>query len=383
MPDPNDELATGWDLGGAHLKVAQSDSAGRLGAVLQLPCTLWRGLEHLTQAIGEARSRLTPTRRHGVTMTGELVDLFASRSEGVESLARTIREAFPEADLHFYAGPAGFIAPADAAAHARDIASANWHASARYVAGRCRSGLLLDVGSTTTDIVPFADGRVNTIGFADSERMTAEELVYTGVTRTPVMAIAEAVPFAGERQRLMAEYFANSADIHRLTGMLPEGVDQHDTADGRGKTAEDSARRLARMLGRDFVPEDLPAWRRLAAHLAERQLQAILAAAERVLSRGIIPDDAPVVGAGIGRYLGRGLAERLGRPYSDFATLVSGSSEMREWAARCAPAAAVAALAAAERAAGPARTAAQTARTDAGSSAVARPARHRAPRNPR
>jgi probable H4MPT-linked C1 transfer pathway protein len=161
------------------------------------------------------------------------------------------------------------------------------------------------------------------------------------------MALAGAVPFAGQRQRLMAEYFATVADVHRLTGALPADADQHDTADGRGKSPEDSARRLARMLGRDLESADMAAWRRLARHLSERQLQMIQSAAERALSRGVVAEDAPVIGAGIGRFLAVALAERLGRPYIDFATLVSGTPEACEWAARCAPAAAVAALAAA------------------------------------
>lgn len=382
MPERSEALATGWDLGGAHLKVAQGTADGHFEAALQLPCALWRGLDHLTRAIAAAQGRLAPTHRHGVTMTGELVDLFASRAEGVEVLAQAIRDALPGAELRLYAGPRGFVPAEEAGRHVHDIASANWHASARFVAGRCAAGLFLDVGSTTTDVVPFAEGRVAASGFTDSERMIAEELVYTGVTRTPIMAIAEAVPFAGVRQRLMAEHFATAADVHRLTGALPEDADQYETADGRGKTAEDSARRLARMLGRDFVPEDLPAWRQLAAHLAERQLQAVLAAAERVLSRRDVPDEAPVVGAGVGRFLCATLAARLGRPYVDFASLVAGAPERREAAARCAPAAAVAVLAAMDGAA-PAQTAVQTARTRASSSPPDRPPRQSAPRNPR
>src|SRR5262245_37456283 len=109
---PCDHLATGWDLGGAHLKVAQSDNAGQLQAALQLPCTLWRGLDHLARAIGEARQQLALTQRHGITMTGELADLFLHRAEGVERLTAAMRAAFPDADLRIYAGEAGFIAPA-------------------------------------------------------------------------------------------------------------------------------------------------------------------------------------------------------------------------------------------------------------------------------
>jgi probable H4MPT-linked C1 transfer pathway protein len=286
-----------------------------------------------------------------------------------------MREAFPDADLAIYAGEAGFIAPRAVGRRVREIASANWHASVCYAATRGDSGLFIDVGSTTTDVIPFAEGRIRAIGYTDDERLIAEELVYTGVTRTPVMALAQTVPFAGERQRMMAEYFATSADVHRLTGALPPDADQHATANGRSTSIEDSARRLARMLGRDLESADMA-----ARHLADRQLRLIQDAVERVSSRGVVAEDAPIIGAGVGRFLVEILAARLGRRYIDFATLVSGKAEIREWAARCAPAAAIAVLAAGVA---ESRMAAQTARTRSGSSAVTRPARQSAPRKPR
>jgi probable H4MPT-linked C1 transfer pathway protein len=340
--------ATGWDIGGAHLKAAQSDAAGRVRTALQVPCTLWLGLEHLERALASALAQLAPTARHGVTMTGELVDLFTDRAEGVRQLLRVLRAACPSARLRVYAGAAGFVAAEESARFARAIASANWHASARFAAARCQAGLLVDVGSTTTDLVPFAGGEVRATAGTDAERLVARELVYAGVTRTPVMAIARSVRFAGRTHPLMAELFATAADVHRLTGELPEDADQHPSADGRGKSEEDSARRLARMLGLDLADAPLASWRRVARGLAARQLQLIRGAAERVLARGALDAGAPLVGAGAGRFLVVALARRLARPYVDFATLVAGSPQARERAARCAPAVAVAALAAAE-----------------------------------
>ena len=158
------------------------------------------------------------------------------------------------------------------------------------------------------------------------------------------LTLAGDVPFAGQRQRLMAEYFATAADVHRLTGELPEDADQHDTADGRGKSAEESAARLARMLGRDLASAELAAWRGLAHHLAECQRRLVQDAMDRVLSRGLLPAAAPVIGAGVGRFLLPEIARRLKRPYRDFADLMQGDLALREWAARAAPAAAVAGL---------------------------------------
>lgn len=341
-----EQLAVGWDLGGAHLKAVLADRDGRIAGAWQVPCTLWRGLEHLTAAIEQLRPHVRQESRHGVTMTGELVDLFESRAEGVGRLAAVAQESFAGRDLRIYAGPDGFRSSADALRHWRAIASANWHASAALAAARLNQGLFVDVGSTTSDLVPFRDGRVEYIGYSDEERLTSEELVYTGVTRTPVMALAERVPFGGATQLVMAEYFATVADVHRLTGEMPDDADQQETADGRGKSEVESARRLARMLGRDADPADLTPWRQLAWHLSERQSDKLAAAAGRILSRGLVVQDAPVVGAGVGRFLIRRLAERLRRPYVDFGELVSGDAQTMEWAARCAPAAAVAILAA-------------------------------------
>jgi len=341
------ELATGWDIGGAHLKVAQVDAAGGVRTALQVPCPLWRGMEHLDRAFIAARAAILPSRRHGLTMTGELTDLFADRVQGVSRLVQAMRTAFADAELRVYAGSAGFVSVPDAERHAREIASANWHASARFVASRCASGLFVDIGSTTTDLVPFANGDVRAEGLTDGERLVTGELRYTGVTRTPVMAMAQVVPFADRTHPLMAELFATAADVHRLTGALPGDADQHPTADGRGHGVEESAARLARMLGLDRVSGDVASWQRVARHLSEVQLRFIEEGAGRVLARAGIDPAAPVVGAGVGRFLTVALAQRLERPYIDFATLIDAAVEVREWAARCAPAVAIAALVAA------------------------------------
>src|SRR3546814_6190687 len=66
--------------------------------------------------------------------------------------------------LPIYAGEAGFVPPAAAVRHVRDIASANWHASVRFVAERLGAGLFVDIGSTTTDVIPFARSEERRVG---------------------------------------------------------------------------------------------------------------------------------------------------------------------------------------------------------------------------
>ncbi len=352
----DDGPVIGWDLGGAHVKAARVEEGARVAAVLQLPCPLWQGLDRLECALAEALDRLGPAPRHAITMTGEMADLFQSRREGVRRLVEAAVSWLPGGDILVFAGRAGLLAPSEALARWESVASANWLASAAHAASRLDEGLFVDIGSTTTDVVPFAGGRVHALGDSDHTRLIHDELVYTGLVRTPVLAVATSVPFEGERQSLMAELFATMADAHRLNGSLPNGADDTPAADGAGKSLEDSARRLARMLGRDLESADLASWKRLAAHLVECQVARVLAACTRALERNVVDAGAPLIGAGCGRHFVRELAKRLARDYVDFAELVDAAPGFRALAAASAPAVSVACLAARQGARGPARS---------------------------
>ena len=331
----------GWDIGGAHLKAARLEE-GRITAAIQVPCPLWLGLDQLDRALGLAAAALGAASRHAVTMTGELVDVFEDRQSGVEAIAGMLQGRLGP-DILFYAGRDGWAAPQDVGRLATEIASANWHASAS-LAGRAHPDcLFMDIGSTTTDVVPVAGGRGAARGRTDAERLAAGELVYTGATRTFLMAVARSVPFRGAWTPLMNEYFASIADVHRVLGELPEGADQHRTADGRDKSVGASRVRLARMLGRDVSEAGDAEWTAVAAALAEMQIRTIHDAVLQVVSA--LPEPPPViVGAGVGRFLIRRLCARMGRPCADFGTLVPCAPGAADAAADCGPAAAVALL---------------------------------------
>ncbi|MFL6622829.1 MAG: hydantoinase/oxoprolinase family protein [Sulfurifustaceae bacterium] len=341
------DAVTGWDLGGAHLKAAAVNGDGSVERVIVLPCPLWLGMHHLEAAAAEALALLKGgSRRHALTLTGELADIFRDRREGVRTLVQFMAARLPDKELLVYAGSAGFCAPDAVAQRPEQVASANWLAAATYTASRLACGLFVDIGSTTTDIVLVSAGRVHNRGYTDHERLHYEEIVYTGAVRTPVAALAERVPFAGEWMPLMAEQFATTADVHRLTSALPANADLLPAADNGPKTMEGSARRLARMIGFDGDAAPLIAWRRLACYVSELQLRRVQAACERALSRGVVQDPVPIIGAGVGRFLAQQLSVRLRSSYVDFGSLVQAAElAERTRAADCAPAVAVAQLA--------------------------------------
>lgn len=336
-------ITAGLDVGGAHLKVAVA-SDGRVVNVEQFACPLWQGIKHLDQALALARPLVHNAETIAITMTGELSDLFASRTEGVTALVRKLESTYEDA-ARFWIGERGFGDAAEAIAHAADTASTNFLATATLVARRLDDALLIDMGSTTTDIIAITGGRPQPVGLSDATRLASGELVYTGLTRTAVMAVTASSKFRGQPQGLCREYFATMADVRRVLGQLREGVDQHATADGRSKSPADSRARLARMFGRDASDGTPADWRAAAAEIAEAQIASIETGYRDVLAHTKLPDNAPIVVAGIGAgILATGLVARSGRETVFFGDLANAPENMSAAATSFAPAVAVALL---------------------------------------
>jgi (4-(4-[2-(gamma-L-glutamylamino)ethyl]phenoxymethyl)furan-2-yl)methanamine synthase len=338
------EVVIGWDIGGAHLKAVSLDSSGSMIRCIQLPCPLWQGLQHLESAVDQIIAGSSAT-YHAITMTGELVDLFANRSEGVIAIANTMSRKLKNKQIDFFAGEQGFVSTQACKNNIENIASMNWYATGLLVASKTPQALVIDIGSTTTDMMIVSDGKVHAQGKNDFTRMVTDELVYTGVVRTPLMALAQKIFFEGKEVGVMAEYFATTADVYRVLGVLPEAADQQTTADNGDKTPHASARRLARMIGRDVESATQDDWKNLAQQFADKQLQQLQNACEQQLARGFVTSSAPIIGAGCGSFLACKLAQILQRPYLDFSILAGKNIQYNQIVNTCAPACAVAALA--------------------------------------
>jgi len=334
-------VVIGWDIGGVHLKAARAEE-GRITKVGQFASPLRAGTELLRQAFAEARAEMGGADRNLVTMTGEMADTFSSRKEGVERLAKLAAGELGSASI--YAGPAGCVRPEDAHEHSAHVASANWHACASLIARKRINALFIDLGSTTTDVIPIAGSKVIARGYTDSERLAAGELVYTGLVRGFLMATAIRAPLRGAWTPLINENFATMADVHRILGTLPADVDLMATADGREKTVEASRARLARMLGSDASDADDETWKRVARWFAEAQMRAIADAASLVMSGADLTSATPIIAAGIGFSVVEEIARRLCCGYASFDELFSATPEARTGVCRCAPAAALALL---------------------------------------
>src|SRR5262245_35986993 len=139
----------GWDIGGAHVKACLLVD-GLAADAAQWPCRLWQGQDQLDLALHAARARwpeaFATARRHAVTMTGEMVDLFANRRDGVLRLVEQLATRLGPALRLYAAAPHGgtWMAAGAAEQNWQAIASANWLASASWAASRIRDGVLVD-----------------------------------------------------------------------------------------------------------------------------------------------------------------------------------------------------------------------------------------------
>lgn len=360
----------GWDIGGAHAKACRIDD-GRVVDIVQWPCPLWQGLPQLDGVLAQARERWPglwgdPGLHQAATMTGEMVDLFPDREAGVRQLAAHLAEALGPG-LHLYAGlgrgdaaageGARWVPPHRAGEHWEAVASANWRATAEWAAaGHPGDAVLVDIGSTTTDLIPLRDGRPAARGATDAERLASGELVYTGVVRTPLCALTQRLVFRGVPTGVMNEWFATTADVWRLLGRLDPAHDQQPTADQSGKDAGATRQRLARMIGRDAREGGDADWLVLAGQWAAAQRRTIGEALQAVCRAAGVDDAAPVIAAGCGDFLALDLAADAGRPARRLVDMLPAlaGERLAGWAQVAAPAVAVALLAdAARRGAGP------------------------------
>ena len=301
------------DIGGANTKAAWRDGASL--RTVSRPFEVWRDREALSAVLREVAAEVAagPARAVAITMTAELSDAFRTKREGVTFVLDAAQDALGEVAVLTTSGE--LVSVEAARARPWDVAAANWVATALAVAETHPDALLIDVGSTTADVVPIAAGRVAATARNDLERLMAGELVYTGVLRTNLAAIARRVPVRGDWCPVSSEHFAISADVHLVLGRLAQEAYDCPTPDGRPATVAFARERIARLVCSDVEQLDDEEIDAIAAFLHGEQLRQIEEAARRV--QRPVPPDAPVVAVGAGAFLGVEVAARLGRVVAD------------------------------------------------------------------
>jgi probable H4MPT-linked C1 transfer pathway protein len=255
----------GIDIGGANIKYAflqcnevQQPDRSPVNTRVEATSTffpMWKKYDKLADQLVrdlQDRSWLELT-ACGITMTGELADCFFDRVSGVKHIVNQVSQAFERLALDsplFYAVDGGFLTAEASRGAETLLAASNWHALGSYVARtQTKDCYLIDIGSTTADLIPIAGGTVATSATTDFERLAEGSLVYVGGERTSVAMLVDTLTYRGQMIPVMREHFATMADVRLLLGKLPESDTSGDTADGTPFNVRNSTNRLARLIG--------------------------------------------------------------------------------------------------------------------------------------
>lgn len=287
----------GIDVGGANLKIVDGND------VIIHYCPLWKE-SPITELLQPYAGR-----KAAVVMSGELADGFPSKEAGIAFIVSAVRAAIP--DARFYGTDGAFHQTP-----CMSLAAANWLASADFLRDAFPESVFVDMGSTTTDIIPLASFD-RLLSLRDLDRLQCGMLVYAGLLRAPVASLLREVYLDGGNSRTLVanELFAISADVHLVLGHITKMEYAVPTPDGAGVMISESIQRLARMVCSDLEEIGEENARAVAAAFWDEQKSLIKDGIMWASGSDAMPD---LICAGIGSSLltgtfgGRNLRELYG-----------------------------------------------------------------------
>ena len=282
-------LILALDVGGVNIKAAvvKVGEPHRLLGACTYYFPIWKlGKERLGDALNQVNGTLgLGCDAVALTMTAELSDVYQTKREGVEHIISTVQKSHRGKPIYVLNTSCSFFDAESSIKAPLEVAGANWVATA-WLAGKLLNNcIMIDVGSTTTDIIPIARGSVAAKGKTDLERLQNGELVYTGALRTNLAALTRRVPVDGVSTPVSAEYFASTGDVHLILKHISEDEFTVETADGRGKSVDEAYARLARIVCADAEMLSKEALNKIARYIYKVQLKQITDALRKVLSR--------------------------------------------------------------------------------------------------
>jgi len=318
----NDFTILGFDIGGANIKVVKLKFVRnkREIEVLREYFPLWlKGRNDLENKLQELRSKLLPDEDNYIIitcMTAELCDIYDDKSDGVLHVVNSVENVFYDSKGNYYVNVHGkLITYDDVVNNPLQIAAANWAASVWLIERLCKNCILIDIGSTTTTIIPVINGKAHILGFNDPDKIKYGEILYIGTLRTNIVEFIDKVPYKGFLIDICRERFSTIADVHLILGNISENEYTTETADGKGKSFEECIRRLCRIVCSSTELMNIYEVIELARYIYEVQLfkltQVVYQIRSRIASMGINPDEFILVSAGIGEFIVKEIGRRI------------------------------------------------------------------------
>ena len=277
----------GIDIGGANTKAAlvsfDDGVTTRCFSVIeyfpfwektitQIPEMLSRLTEKLQKKAGIESSAVSYL---AIAITAELSDAFQTKREGITIIRKALAQVFKEDKLFFISTNGKFITIDRVSLDFSQVCAANWVSTALFLGEYVKSGILIDAGSTTIDLIPIINGKPSTQGKSDLERLIHHELIYTGGLRATIPSITHFVPLNNEWIRISFEKFALISDVHMILNNITKGEYINDTADNRSKSINDCYARLSRIICADTESTNTEQLDLIANYIYQKQIELI------------------------------------------------------------------------------------------------------------
>ena len=330
----------GLDIGGAHIKVVGLNATRQIVLVKYMKCYFWNKSEDFLTFVKQINKYINKQTLIGITMTAELCDSFKTRKQGFDVVSRYCKEL--KNDFFFYSlGKSPFIKKAEY----KNVVSMNWHAIGSYVSHEITNCIIIDFGSTTTDLICIKNKKIKNIHFDDFSRLNNSELLYSGLVRTPIFSIINEVKIDDKTFKIIPEFFSNMGDIYRISYSQELCHDIDDTADLRSKSYINSLCRVSRNFGIDYDTSLENFIIQISKNIVGKQLSVINKSINILRKKYNLEPEHPVITSGIGKDILIKLLKPKKCRLLPFDALITGSSDkLKTMAALHAPAFSVAHL---------------------------------------
>ncbi|MHA1376840.1 MAG: hydantoinase/oxoprolinase family protein [Candidatus Helarchaeota archaeon] len=328
----------GWDIGGVNLKAALVELHGNKIEDFKIQSKfypMWlKEREKLPDILSEIYSTIILERpeKHAISMTAELSDAYYTKREGVSHILSSFKKVFSEDKCHVLTVDGKFVSISEAIKNPLSVSASNWVATCYLVGKFIKNCIMMDIGSTTTDIIPIFGGKIATKSKTDLDRLIAGELVYTGSLRATIPSIVRFLKVRGENCRISFEKFALAADAHLILGNISREQYNCDTADERANDLENSYARLSRVVCADIEMLTKDEIKQMAKEIYEKQLEQVKDGLKQVVQNYKEAQDLdfPIVVTGLGKeFLAKKAALELGyNKIIDFDTFIGGEGAL-------------------------------------------------------
>jgi probable H4MPT-linked C1 transfer pathway protein len=312
----------GYDIGGANTKAALLSTEGGKTSVKVASqyFPVWKTPERLTEVLLSLKAQLGADGLDavGVTMTAELSDAYQTKREGVNHILGCVQKAYPNIINYVLNSEAQLASIEEAKNNHLSVSSANWAATGWLLGRHIKNAVIVDVGSTSTSIIPIVNGKLAAKGKTDLDKLLCGELIYTGSLRTNIAAIVHSIPIRGGVAGVSSELFATSGDVHTVLGHISPADFTAETADGRGKTLQEAMARISRVFCADTEMLTTQEIKDLARYIYSQQIKQIVDGLSRVYqnTKALTGEKLPIVVTGLGKdFLARKAAASIGADY--------------------------------------------------------------------